>query len=134
MSTTDYIATYIRYNRWYRRVTGLNEDARALDLLCRRYVIWEDYLGEGLTWKSGNWQALIREWYRVRCLLVHGDEVAEEVIVNCRRTLQAFMEEVERREKLLSDSPAWVRAIYCPNGHDVDMIPVKTLSKLFTNY
>lgn len=95
-----YTKLYAAYNAWYGEITGLKNDRRALAVLKKRFVIWEDYqagkvMGElrpymtrlaELTqreplrvthahWNGeladvSDWRSLIEYWYQVRCLVV----------------------------------------------------------------
>lgn len=97
-----YVKQYIAYNAWFRKVTNCDVDHEAIKQVCRRFVIWDDYLhGRTLTmlgpvieqiaqltlkypvrpmgpiWNgvvkdSCDWHGLIYFWYQTRCDLFHG--------------------------------------------------------------
>ncbi|UTX51680.1 hypothetical protein KI440_01880 [Candidatus Saccharibacteria bacterium TM7i] len=39
-----FLTLYIAYNAWYREVTGLANDRAAIQMLKKRFVIWDDYI------------------------------------------------------------------------------------------
>lgn len=123
-----YLKLYVAYNAWYGKVTGSENDRRALSLLKKRFVIWRDYLrGETMHtlriymhhiekslkenplpthryWKGAisgfdDWQNLIEYWYQVRCLLVHSGYVPDCHARLAYHTLYCFMSEIVRRMK-----------------------------------
>lgn len=139
----EYLEIYIRFNTWYRLVTGERQDSRAIKALTRRYVIWKDYLNgyclqnlqpihQKLTGTREDWQTLIRTWYRVRCQVVHGEAVDDQEVALCHQSLALFMDEIERRHRITTTLSDAQRGVYAPNEWEVDMISVKTLDKLFT--
>lgn len=141
----EYLEVYIRFNAWYRLATGERQDSRAIKALTRRYVIWKDYLDgsclqnlrpvhQKLTSTSKDWPALIHTWYRVRCQVVHGEQVDRQEVDLCRLSLGLFMDEIERRQHLITTLSDSQRYIYAQNEWAVDMISVKTLDKLFTKW
>jgi hypothetical protein len=97
-----YVRQYIAYNAWFRKVTNCDADHEAIKEVCRRFVIWDDYLqGRTLTslgpvaeqisdltykypvrpmgpvWNgvvrdAFDWRGLIYFWYQTRCDLFHG--------------------------------------------------------------
>lgn len=97
-----YVKEYIAYNAWFRKVTNCDVDHEAIKAVCRRFVIWDDYLhGRTLTtlspvveqiarltyqhplrpmgsaWSgvvndANDWHGLIYFWYQTRCDLFHG--------------------------------------------------------------
>lgn len=140
----DYLAVYIRFNTWYRLVTGERQDSMAIKMLLRRYVVWKDYLAgnclldlrpihQTLTGSNKDWQELVRIWYRVRCQVVHGEPVDEGEVALCHTSLQLFMDEIEHRHDLVTTLSNAQRYVYAPDEWGVDMISVETLNKLFTN-
>lgn len=123
----QYIKMYIAYNAWYREVTGTTNDRQALDVLKKRFVIWDDYKkgrtmsslkiymeklveltqrepfsSKNLYWTGsieslGDWRSLIEFWYQVRCKLVHGTEVKPRYVWLAYETLDIFMGEIIER-------------------------------------
>lgn len=122
-----YIKLYIAYNAWYCEVTGVKNDRRALGLLKKRFVIWEEYQDgrsmkelrpymiqlvelsqreplrvthsywDGELNSEDDWQSLIECWYQVRCLAVHGETVDSRYVHLVYETLAIFMGEISRR-------------------------------------
>lgn len=122
-----YIQMYIAYNAWYHEVTGTTHDRQALDILKKRFIIWDDYT-KGRTMKSlrvymerlteltqrepfssktlywsgsiessTDWRSLIEFWYQVRCRLVHGTEVRQKYVWLAYETLDIFIGEIVDR-------------------------------------
>jgi len=122
-----FIALYISYNTWYHEVTETTNDRRALTLLKKRYIIWDDYRegkvlralrpymeqlvecttreplhSQAKAWNGevahqNDWHSLIEYWYQVRCQLVHGSTMLAVYVWLAYHTLNVFMEEIVRR-------------------------------------
>lgn len=109
-----YMRLYVAYNAWYRRVTGQDNDALALERLGSRFVIWDDYLQKltltdlrplirtiaevsPLITHENDWKGLISYWYRVRCDIFHGLEVSAGDSELAYRSLHCFMLEIRKR-------------------------------------
>jgi hypothetical protein len=97
-----YVKEYIAYNAWFRKVTNCTVDHEAIKEVCRRFVIWDDYLHgrtlttlspyveqiatltqrhplllassgwDGVVKDAFDWRGLIYFWYHTRCDLFHG--------------------------------------------------------------
>ena len=97
-----YVKQYIAYNAWFRKVTHCDEDYAAIQLVMKRFVIWDDYIHgrtltplepiverialltrrrplanpgngwDGIVKNPVDWRGLIYFWYRTRCDLFHG--------------------------------------------------------------
>jgi hypothetical protein len=123
-----YVRLFICYNAWYRQVTNSTNDREALAQLKKRFVIWNDYANghtlqqmkpyvkrvveysrtyplpanaywSGIVEDAYDWKGLIEYWYHIRCLLVHGEEVALKHVWLAYETLDAFMSEIITRMK-----------------------------------
>jgi hypothetical protein len=122
-----FIRMYISYNAWYREVTNTSNDRQALDILKKRFIIWDDYKNgktmrtlriymeqlaeltqreplqsKTLYWSgsiehAGDWRSLIEFWYQVRCRLVHGGKVGRRYVWLAYETLDVFMGEIVER-------------------------------------
>lgn len=118
---------YITYNAWYKEVAGTTNDRQALDVLKKRYIIWDDYRSgktmrslriymeklseysqrepfspKTLYWSGSiehvnDWRSLIELWYQVRCRLVHGSAVPPKYVWLAYETLDIFMGEITLR-------------------------------------
>lgn len=129
-----YLPLYIAYNTWYREVTGESNDRRALTLMKKRHVMWEDYMDgkvlkglepymvrlvdltqkEPLRHFSAQWsgeladrydfRGLIEYWYQVRCLLVHGAKVQPAHVWLAYETLDIYMREIIKRTRACMNS------------------------------
>ncbi len=121
--TEQYVRMYIAYNAWYREVTMTTNDRRALSILKKRFVIWDDYCNDKTmkslklymerlveltqreplahsTYWSGSiestmdWRSLIEYWYQIRCLIVHGTYVSPRYVWLAYESLDIFMGEI----------------------------------------
>lgn len=124
-----FLRLYVSYNAWYREVTGISNDRRALTLLKDRFVIWDDYCNgktmgnlsvymerladytqkepfpsTTLYWNgeldnAKDWKSLIEFWYQARCLIVHGADIQPKYAWFAYETLDVFMDEIINRMK-----------------------------------
>jgi hypothetical protein len=120
----QYQALYTAYNAWYCEVLATANSREAIDLLKKRFVIWDDYCNghvlRALTpymeklvdltqkeplhsqfakWNGEvggvyDWQSLIEYWYQVRCLVVHGADIKQAYVWLAYETLDIFMQEI----------------------------------------
>lgn len=123
-----YMALYAAFNAWYRGYTGKTNDREALNLLRADEKVWLCYCdGEALHrlssvminlaectqreplptvtphWKGEvahkrDWPSLLEYWYRVRCMVMHGEEIAQKYVFLAYETLNIFMGAVLARE------------------------------------
>lgn len=120
----QYQALYTAYNAWYCEVLTTANSRQAIDLLKKRFVIWDDYCNgralpglvpymqkladltqkeplysQSAQWNGEvggvhDWQSLIEYWYQVRCLVVHGADIKQTYVWLAYETLDLFMQEI----------------------------------------
>jgi hypothetical protein len=124
-----YTALYASFNAWYRCHTHTKNDRQALNTLRQGHRLWREYMnGQALIritpymiqlaeltqreplsyttphWKGEiqhryDWPSLVEYWYRVRCLVVHGDSIQPTYVYLAYHTLNIFMTELITRIK-----------------------------------
>lgn len=117
----QYMAVYAAYNAWYRSLTQKTNDREALTILRTKNRIWSGYCKGDILhslrypmellvdytqrepisylsphWKGEvlsiyDWPGVIEYWYRVRCLVMHGDEIDARYVYLAYETLNIFM-------------------------------------------
>lgn len=126
--TNHYMALYAAFNAWYRWQTKTTNDRQALNSLQQESPLWLAYrqgkalhqlqhymvqlaeftqrqplsnmtnYWQGEVQNKYDWASLLEYWYRVRCLVMHGDYIQPTYVYLAYQTLNIFMEEVIRRD------------------------------------
>lgn len=135
--THYYAALYTSFNAWYQQYTHIHNDREAINRLRKGIGLWRLYcqgvslqrlrapmsLVVELTqreplphstphWKGElesiyDWPSLLEYWYRVRCLVIHGSEIAPAYVYLAYETLNIVMGE------LVLTAPQQTREEYC---------------------
>lgn len=121
-----FVSLYLSYVFWYKGVLGVSGDRRSIDLLKRRTVIWEEFLGgycmpalrdlmtviyektqqnplysesnwDGRLRSSYDWQSLIEYWYATRCGIFHGMDIPDAHVELAYLSLDVYMCELRSR-------------------------------------
>ncbi len=118
------MALYASFNAWYQQGIKTRNERQAINYLRKGIPLWEEYCAgeklrqlhspmkmlveltqrEPLSFVTPHWRgevediydlpSLLEYWYRVRCLVMHGAEIAPYYVYLAYETLNIFMDEL----------------------------------------
>lgn len=127
--THYYMALYASFNAWYQLGAKTKNERQAINYLRKGIPLWDAYCSgvalqqlqspmrlvveltqrEPLSHITPHWRgevediydlpSLLEYWYRVRCLVMHGAEIAPHYVYLAYETLNIFMAELIRSMK-----------------------------------